>query len=126
LLVVVAAHGGLWALYRDPHSVLGWVAARAAVPDWVSLGGQVRVESQSAGWLGAADLEPERIVGNLLDCDGLPVDLHLSEPFLSIRRHNAHVRANMCANPNGIFEVTKTDPCSYRLEISWKNRFAAC
>ncbi len=27
--------------------------------------------------------------------------------------------------PNGRFEVKITDACSYRLETSWKNKFAA-
>ena len=42
----------------------------------------IEVLEESAGWLGAADLEPERIVGNLLDSDALAVDLHLAEPFV--------------------------------------------
>jgi hypothetical protein len=82
-MVVVAAHGGVWVVYRDPFSVLGWVAARAAA-DLSALGGPTVIEvlEESAGWLGAADLEPERIVGNLLDSDALAVDLHLAEPFV--------------------------------------------
>jgi hypothetical protein len=83
VMVVVAAHGGVWAVYRDPCSVLGWVAARA-VAGSSALGELtvIGVVEESAGWLGAADLEPGRIVGNLLDCDALAVDLHLAQPFV--------------------------------------------
>lgn len=86
-MVVVAAHGGVWAVYRDPFSVLGWVAARVAAGPSV-LGELTVIEAleEPAGWLGAADLEPERIVGNLLDSDALAVDLHLAQPFVPTGR----------------------------------------
>ncbi len=87
VMVVVAAHGGVWAVYRDPCSVLGWVAARAvagsSAPDEPSV---FEVVEESAGWLGAADLEPARIVGNLLDSDALAVDLYLAQPFVPTGR----------------------------------------
>lgn len=86
-MVVVAAHGGVWAVYRDPFSVLGWVAARAtAGPSASGEPAVIEVLEESAGWLGAADLEPERIVGNLLDSDALAVDLYLAEPFVPTGR----------------------------------------
>ncbi len=85
-MVVVAAHGGVWGLYRDPRSVLGWVAARAVVSGLSSVAGQVTVLAGAAGWLGAVDLEADRIVANLLEADALPVDLHLAEPFVSTGR----------------------------------------
>lgn len=86
-MVVVAAHGGVWAVYRDPFSVLGWVAARVAEgPPVVGEPTVVEVVQESAGWLEAADLEPERIVGNLLDSDALAVDLYLAGPFVATGR----------------------------------------
>lgn len=86
-MVVVAAHGGVWAVYRDPFSVLGWVAARvAAGPSALGEPTVIEVLEESAGWLGAADLEPERIVGSLLDSDALAVDLYLAEPFVPTGR----------------------------------------
>jgi hypothetical protein len=98
-MVVVAAHGGVWALYRDPFSVLGWVAARAVVGAAGS-GGLVRAREESAGWLGAADLEPERIVGNLLDSDALAVDLYLAEPFVPTGRAGSVGCADECDTPS--------------------------
>jgi hypothetical protein len=90
VMVVVAAHGGVWAVYRDPFSVLGWVAARVAAgpsaPGESTVIEVIEVLQESAGWLGAADLEPERIVGNLLDSDALAVDLYLAQPFVPTGR----------------------------------------
>jgi len=73
-MVVVAAHGGVWAVYRDPFSVLGWVAARvAAGPSGRGELTVIEVLEESAGWLGAADLELEGGI-RAVDVRVLPID----------------------------------------------------
>ena len=44
---------------------------------------------------------------------------------MRLRRHYAQIRANMCALPNGLFDVMIRLARSYRLETNWKNKFAA-
>ena len=81
-MVAVEAHGGLWLIYPDPFTILGWVAEQAKIDDtgdFVGIDGTV-------GWLGAGDLEADRIVANLLEADELPTDLYHREPAVSTRR----------------------------------------
>jgi hypothetical protein len=83
--VVMVAHGGPWLLYVDPGSVLGWVAEQAIGQDD---GSYVPMVPVTAGWLGASDLEAERVVANLLDAEELPTDLFRRQPPISTRRQH--------------------------------------
>lgn len=64
--VIVEAHGGPWLIVPGP---MGWWAVQALSAEGEG-GGWWQVPD-TAGWLGVGDLEPDRIVGNLLDSDEL-------------------------------------------------------
>ncbi|MCT9932477.1 hypothetical protein N5079_19940 [Planotetraspora sp. A-T 1434] len=61
-MVVVGAAGGLWGIYPDRG---GWVAQQVR-----PTGGTWEPIPDTAVWLGASDLEPDRMVGNLLHPPG--------------------------------------------------------
>ncbi|RAY10653.1 hypothetical protein DPM19_34420 [Actinomadura craniellae] len=84
-MVLVQAHEGPWAIYPDPASILGWIAEQIDLdPD----GGFTTIAG-TAGWLGAGDLEADQIISNLIESSELPVDVHLSRPFVSTNRASA-------------------------------------
>lgn len=62
--VIVEAHGGPWKIVPGP---MGWWAVQALDSGY---GGWHEIPD-TAGWLGVGDLEPDRIIGNLLDADEL-------------------------------------------------------
>jgi hypothetical protein len=87
-LVVVEAHGGPWLVYLDPDSILGWVAYQAEAD-----GGGWWTIPETGGMLGAGDLEPDRIIANLLEASELPTDLYHRQSFVSTARRPSPTRA---------------------------------
>jgi hypothetical protein len=87
-LVVVEAHGGPWLVYLDPDTVCGWVAYQAVADrdGWLTI-------PETGGILGASDLEPDRIVANLLEARELPTDLYGREPLVPAARRRSAANA---------------------------------
>lgn len=81
-MVIAEAHGGPWAVYPDPYSILGWVAGQV---EFRAAAGIVSWLEGTTGWLGAADLEADEVIANLLNASELPTDLYL-RGFVSTRR----------------------------------------
>lgn len=67
-VVLVDAHGGPWVIHPDPRGILGWLAAQIDLHQ----DGGFAILADTYGWLGAGDLEPDRLVANLTEADRLP------------------------------------------------------
>jgi len=81
-MVLVQAHEGPWIIYPDPFTIVGWIAEQAEKDETGGISGI----AGTAGMLGCSDLEPERIVGNLLNSDELFTDIYHRQAPVSTKR----------------------------------------
>jgi hypothetical protein len=73
-VVLVNAHGGPWVIHPDPRAILGWLAAQIDLHE-----DGFTILPGTYGWLGAGDVEPDRLIANLTEADRLPTNIWMTD-----------------------------------------------
>ncbi|WP_433185693.1 hypothetical protein [Actinoallomurus sp. CA-150999] len=81
-MVLVDVHGSPWIIHPDPEGILGWLTAQIDLHE----DGDFAILTVTYGWLGAGDLEPDRLIANLIEADWLPTNIWMTEHVSTRRR----------------------------------------